>query len=256
MVKSSRCERAGRGCRSRRFGVVLLLCCSWPVAIAAQPAIESAKAAQVEAAQVKAAYLRYIAEFTSWPAGAFGDERAPIVLGMTGADPDGVGGILERAIKGKGLQAQSRPLVLRRLPEAGDAGFEAALQECHLLFVSRSKGGAKDWTRLKKLIGNRPIVTVGEIAGFSRAAGMIEFVIDPGRSRVTMHIDLEAVQGARLRLSSRLLGLKQGVKIVRTPPDTDACASCGTSAPEGDSASSGVPVSGPMLARSAAGGEP
>ena len=34
-----------------------------------------------------------------------------------------------------------------------------------------------------------------------------------------MHIDLDAVRKAGLRLSSRLLGLKQGVKIVRSPED-------------------------------------
>ena len=72
----------------------------------------------------------------------------------------------------------------------------------------------------------RPIVTVGEIEGFSKSAGMIEFVIDRHHSRVNMHIDLEAVQGAKLQLSSSLLKLKI-VNIVQPASDSDACASCG-----------------------------
>jgi hypothetical protein len=38
-----------------------------------------------------------------------------------------------------------------------------------------------------------------------------------------MHIDLRAVKRARLALSSRLLGLKQGVTIVVPADDTGAC---------------------------------
>jgi len=208
--------RVGRACC-----IAFLLGALWSPAQAADPGVDVAKAAKV-----KAAYLRYIAEFTTWPIEVLGDANEPIVLGTIGTDPHGVTQILERAIERKGLLAQSRPLVLRRLPASGDPDFEAALADCHLLFLTPgADDDAVEWSRLRTLLDDRPIVTVGEISGFSQAAGMNELVIDPADSRVTMHIDLEAVRRAQLRLSSRLLGLKQGVKIVRTPLARDACTS-------------------------------
>jgi hypothetical protein len=202
-------------------GIALLFGVLWPTALVADPGVDVAKAARV-----KAAYLRYIAEFTTWPRGVLGDSDEPIVLGTIGTDPHGVTQILEQAIERKGLLAQSRPLVLRRLPTLNESDFEAGLADCHLLFMTPgAEDDTAEWSRLRTLLGDRPIVTVGEIPGFSHAAGMIEFVIDPTDSRVTMHIDLEAVHRAQLRLSSRLLGLKQGVKIVRTPLAGVECAS-------------------------------
>jgi hypothetical protein len=203
------------------------ICAAWvaivslhAVPAAAQPAVDADKAARV-----KAAYLRYIAEFTTWPRNVFKRKDAPIVLGVTGDDPDGVAAIIERAVRAKGLQAQKRPFVVRRLPDMAEAGFEASLGACHLLFLSQSERGAEEWKRLRTLLRERPIITVGELPGFAQAAGMIEFVIDRNDSRVTMHIDLSAVQRSGLKLSSHLLGLKQGVTIVKSAPDVGACAS-------------------------------
>jgi hypothetical protein len=202
---------------------------AWPIAllfvsICSAPSIAQAEIDVTKAGQIKAAYLRYIAEFTSWPSEALGEGAAPLVLGTLGTDPHGVIQILERAIEGKGLLAQKRRLILVRLPKPDSAEFEVALARCHLLFISGSEGGVAGWEKLRRLVADRPIVTIGELSGFSLAAGMIEFVIDPETNRVTMHIDLEAVQRAKLRLSSRLLGLKQGVKIVRAPDANNACA--------------------------------
>jgi hypothetical protein len=182
-----------------------------------------AQEAQHEPAAIAAAYLRYIAEFTTWPAASFADAKAPLVIVVIGDDASGVAGIMRRAIEGKGLSAQSRRIELRQLapPEGGTDGLErldAGLRDAHLLFLSRSEHAR--WGTLRPLVAPLPIVTVSEIDGFAGEEGMIEFVVDPEQKRVVMHIDLDAVRKAGLRLSSRLLGLKQGVKIVRSPEDS------------------------------------
>lgn len=216
----NRSKRAqSRSLRRRGLTISLSFVLIWMAPLVARAEVDT-----IKAAQVKAAYLRYIAEFTTWPPEALGEDTEPIVLGTIGTDPHGVTQVLERAIERKGLLAQNRRLILLRMPEPASADFEVALENCHLLFMSGSEGGVEGWEHVHRLLADRPIVTVGEFPGFSLAEGMIEFVIDPGTSRVTMHIDLEAVQRARLRLSSRLLGLKQGVKIVRAPVAKDACA--------------------------------
>lgn len=166
----------------------------------------------------KAAYLRHIADLTTWPDGTFAHGEAPIVIGVLGNDASGVVALLERRIRGKGLSAQHRPVELRRLT-AEDASA-SALDGCHLLFVPDTQ--KPQWDTLRRLLAGRSIVTVSDIEGFSRADGMIEFVFDTTESRVQLHIDLAAVHEARLKLSSKLLGLKQGIKIVRPPGEGEA----------------------------------
>jgi hypothetical protein len=165
----------------------------------------------------KAAYLRHIAELTTWPDASFGAHDAPIVIGVLGKDTSGVVALLERRIRGKGLSAQKRRLELRQLSVPATPGD---LEGCHLLFVPSARGA--DWEGLRSLLAGRSVVTVSDIQGFSLADGMIEFVFDTAESRVSLHIDLATVEKAGLKLSSKLLGLKHGVKIVRSPGEGEA----------------------------------
>jgi hypothetical protein len=214
---SPRSRRAGwagaAGAALVSLGLVLL----------AVPGRLGAQDAKHEPAAIAAAYLRYIAEFTTWPAASFSDDDAPLVIAVMGDDASGVAGIMRVAIEGKGLSAQSRRIELRQLtpPDGGAEAverFRSGLSTAHLLFLSRSE--EPRWSALRPLVAPLPIVTVSEIDGFADAEGMIEFVVDPEKNRVVMHIDLHTVRKAGLRLSSRLLGLKQGVKIVRSPEES------------------------------------
>jgi YfiR/HmsC-like len=179
---------------------------------------------------VKAAYLRYIAEYTSWPAQQTagsqtatqsGDDQRPIVIGLLGSDPNGVATLIRRrAESAEGLSAQGRPLMVVDIapPDTdGAAALLRQLEQCNVLFVSED--AAHRWRQIHALLGNRAIVTVGETAGFAEQRGMIEFVIDADAGRVRMHINLDAVNRADLTLSARLLGLKDGVKIVHDAGD-------------------------------------
>lgn len=167
-------------------------------------------------AAVKAAYLRHIAEYTSWPEAT--DATQPIVIGLLGSDPNGVAALIRsKADSPEGLSAQGRPLKLIDLvlPTAsgGDALAMTRLTQCDLLFFSED--GEAHWQQVQGLIGTRAIVTVGEVSGFATRRGMIEFVIDPEAGRVRLHINIDAVERADLSLSARLLGLKEGVIIIR-----------------------------------------
>lgn len=168
------------------------------------------------AAAIKAAYLRYIAEYTSWPEAA--DAGQPIVIGLLGSDPNGVAALIRSKAEGpEGLQAQGRPLKLinLELPTASGENTVAMtrLSQCDLVFLSED--GEAHWQQIRGVIGNRSIVTVAEVSGFAADRGMIEFVIDRDAGRVRMRINIDAVKRADLVLSARLLGLKEGVIIVR-----------------------------------------
>lgn len=178
------------------------------------------------AQKVKAGYLAHIARFTTWPKSAFKDtktSKAPLVVGVIGPDPHGVA----KAFQTTKLKIQGRTVVLRRLnfvpapkgkpPNPANVvarnNFRTQLQSCHVLFVTGTKQG--NWPALRALIAGRPIITVGEPAGFANSGGMIEFVLNHRTGKYDMHINLDAVKQADLKISSDLLRLKDRVKIVK-----------------------------------------
>jgi hypothetical protein len=189
-----------------------------------------------KAAVIKAAYLRYVADFSVWPAQSFEDKESPITICIMGKDPYRVGKILQKVTIRKKLLAQGRPLVISKLtyippPKGGVKNpdktgdyllFKRNLQNCNILFLTRSEKDRLD--NLHQIINNFPVMLVSEINGFSSAGGMIEFVIAArkeslGNKGIDLYINLEAVQKARLRISSKLLRIKKGVKIVKYPKE-------------------------------------
>src|SRR5437899_846096 len=98
--------------------------------------------------QIKAAFLYNFAKFVEWPADAFADPHAPIVLGVVGEDP--FGNVLDKIVLGKTVNG--RGLVIKRLKPGPD------LRNCHILFLSLIG---------KKASGTDP----GEPAGIERVDG-------------------------------------------------------------------------------------
>lgn len=187
-----------------------------------------------QSAIIKAAYLRYIAKFTTWPAQRFENEGSPIVICIVGEDPYGVRQNLLEITHMKELLAEGRLPEIRRLtyipPSKGKSEnpekardhitFIKNLRACHMLFLTSSKEG--QWSELRRIIDDFPIMMVSEIEGFSTSGGMIEFVVahrkgSLGDKGIDIHINLEATEKAMLQISSKLLRIKQGVKIVKYP---------------------------------------
>jgi hypothetical protein len=70
-------------------------------------------------------------------------------------------------------------------------------------------------SRLLSAVGDRPILTVGESAGFVQAGGLINFLVDD--NRVVFEIDLERVSASPVKLSSHLLKLARPAKAAPLP---------------------------------------
>jgi len=148
--------------------------------------------------QVKAVFLFNFAQFVDWPPpppppppGAVPDSSAPLVIGILGEDP--FGGFLDATVRGEHLGA--RPFVLRRYQKVED------IEACDILYISRSEG--KRVQAILARLKDRPILTVSDVDRFAERGGMIRLVTDRGRIR--LEVNLEAAQGARLTLSSKLL---------------------------------------------------
>jgi hypothetical protein len=150
--------------------------------------------------EVEAAYLSHFGGFIEWPART-GSATDPFYVCVLGQDP--FGPLLDAALRGETIGGS--PMLAKRL-----SGTEE-ISGCRILFLSSSMD-----SQLKSVltaIGTSNVLTVSDIAGFTRRGGMIQFVLDG--NRVRFEINLAAAQRTGLILSSELL--KVAVSVRRTP---------------------------------------
>lgn len=137
---------------------------------------------------VKAAFLYKFLLFTEFPASAFADPTAPMVIGIAG--DNAMARDLARLVSGRTVNR--RPVVVREVRE-GDA-----LDGLHLLFV-----GGHDAARLARLARPSPLLVVTEADNGLKHGSVINFRIVA--ERVRFDVSLEAADKHNIKLSSRLL---------------------------------------------------
>lgn len=143
--------------------------------------------------QVKAAFLLNFAKFIQWPSNIFQDEKTPITVCVFRYDP--FGNALDEIIRGKNVN--NRELLARRINDLPE------LSACHLVFVS-----AREEKRLPEILNSlkgTSALVIGEAGGFAEHGGGIQFFLEDNRLRFAVNVD--AVQRARLTISSKLLAL-------------------------------------------------
>jgi uncharacterized protein DUF4154 len=143
--------------------------------------------------QVKAAFLYNFGRFVTWPARAFADSTAPLLVGILGEDPFGTE--IDAMLRGKTLEG--RPVQVQRFQELRDLG------PCHILFTARSDPAFLQ--QLFATLRGRPVLTVGESTDFTSRGGVIRFYLE--ENRVRFEINVRASQRAELWISSKLLKL-------------------------------------------------
>ena len=141
--------------------------------------------------QLKAVFLFNFAQFVEWPARAFRDPKAPLVIGILGEDPFGT--YLDDLVSGEKIG--ERPLLVRRYQRAED------LTGCHIVFICRSEAG--DLDKLVARLKNRCLLTISDVDSFTREGGMVRFATEKGKIR--LRINVEAAKACELTISSKLL---------------------------------------------------
>jgi len=149
--------------------------------------------------KLKALFLYNFGKFVEWPAAAFSNADAPMIIGVYGRNP--FNDDLENIVKGQTIN--SHPLVVRQIALLSD------LKTCHLLFISASE--KNDLSAILKAVRGSSVLTVGETPEFIPAGGMINFFIEDDKIR--FEINPEAARQAGLTISSKLLSLAE------KPPD-------------------------------------
>jgi hypothetical protein len=142
---------------------------------------------------VKAAFLFNFARYVEWPEAAFANETAPIRLCLLsdGAFHD----VLAKTVSGRSVGR--RPVEVETV-----AGLDAA-GRCQLLFLGQgvSLAGSEVAARL----GERPVFTISDQAGFAADDGIANFILVDNKIR--FEINPSAARRAGLKISSSLLRL-------------------------------------------------
>ncbi len=154
---------------------------------------------------VKAAFLYSFGRFVEWPAAAFSDASAPLVIGVAGEDRFS-GALDELAAK---RTIQGRRIVIRRFATADDYR-----PPCHILFLSRSLTAEQQALFMKKA-GKEAVLTVGETPGFNEKGGIVNFYVEGDRIR--FEINAETARLAQLRMDAKLLNLGKPPEASRPP---------------------------------------
>lgn len=148
--------------------------------------------------RVKAAFIYQFIPYVEWPAKAFADGEAPIVVAVVGSEQ----AVAElQDVIGK-RAAQGRPVVIRRWRD-GDLNGGA-----QVVFVTRAQR-----ERLPAIAGaaqaSAALVVAEQDNGLDQGA-MINFRLVDGRVR--FDVALGTAEHAGLRISSRLLAVAQSVR--------------------------------------------
>lgn len=174
------------------FGAFALLL---QIPIPAMAGSETASSSPTES-EIKAAFIYNFTKFVEWPSAELPSGR-PFVIAVVGA-PE-IAAMLEHVVAGKFVK--SRPLVVTNIADPADV---AALSSgIEILFVGA--GAAAALTPLDRILGQAPVLTVGDSDGFWHARGIIDFQLVDRHLR--FRINLAEAESSRLKLSSQLLEL-------------------------------------------------
>jgi YfiR/HmsC-like len=142
---------------------------------------------------IKATFLFNFAKFVEWPDSSSGDSAALFRIEIIGRDP--FDGRFDQLMIGKSVNGQAIEVI--------HSLSAPSAERVRIAFVSASEGKRLD--SLLNTYRQNGVLTVSDIANFTQRGGMIGFVTEPGAVR--FRINLAAVDGSQLRVSSRLLAL-------------------------------------------------
>jgi hypothetical protein len=167
------------------FGAVLARC------------LPCASAQQRDERAVRAAYVFNLTKYVQWP-----QETSELIIGFIGSPTTGEK--LRELLEGK--TSESRSIHVALFPS------EEELQKCSILYLtdtpSRKLRAALDKP------ASRGILTVGESDLFVREGGMVGLV--KVGDQIQIQVNLEAMQQAGVKISSRLLNVAVLVRPVPT----------------------------------------
>jgi hypothetical protein len=186
-----------RTCKSVRFSLwraVLPLLC---ILVFLGPATASDEPVTGPEYEVKLGFIYNFINFVSWPEAIFESNADPLIMCIVSDNPSS-----QVLYKLDGKNIKQRKIKVIAYQE------ETCLEQSHVLFFATQQIAFIQ--QILDQIKGRSILTIGEVDGFSRMGGAINFFREHNRLRFRVNID--AVQRNALKMSSQLLVSAQIVK--------------------------------------------
>jgi hypothetical protein len=181
------------GHRLPAIGAALLWCA---LGLTSSVCAESASAPAL-----KAAFLFNFVKFSEWPPDAL-PAGGPVALCVVDDAP--LAEALQEIVQSQTIDGHA--LVVRR------QAIDPSMRSCHLLYASGLD--ARKSTRLIELLKDAPVLTVSDVEQFAPLGGVAQFFTEHAKMRFA--VNLQSMQRAHLRLSSRLLSLATMAKDARS----------------------------------------
>ncbi len=144
---------------------------------------------------LKAAFVFNFTRFIEWPQTAPDSTATPFVIAVLGDDP--FEQFLEQTVTGESVN--DHPIEIHHYRHADELG------KCHILFISSSEESRLD--SILRVVGDRSILTVSALSNSAANGVMIGLV--KNKHKIKLQINLDAVNRARLEISSKLLKLAE-----------------------------------------------
>jgi hypothetical protein len=176
-----------------RWAAVALLCCLFfirPPAVLSEPVMGPEY-------EVKIGFIYNFANFVTWPQAAFEKNPDTLILCLASDNPSS-----DTLYKLDGKRIRGRKIKVIAYQEG------TCVEQSHILFFA-----TRDTIFIQQvleLVKGRNILTIGEVEGFTRMGGVINFFEE--RNRLRFRINIDAAQRQGLKMSSQLLGSAQIVK--------------------------------------------
>jgi hypothetical protein len=146
---------------------------------------------------IKAAFIYEMIKATQWPQARSSDH---VVLCVMGRDPFGAAW---QSIAGKSVGGRTLKL--------GPPQTKNRYAGCDVLFIGTSERSR--WPQIHAELAARPILTISEMAGFSRDGGMVTLMnVD---NRLRFDVNLRAVREAGLSINTDALEYANAVHAFR-----------------------------------------
>ncbi len=165
---------------------------------------DSATAESLEEYAVKAAFIYNFTKFIQWPETAFENSETPFLISVFGDDRVKTN---FQALDGK--KSTERSIQIQYYPDTAslsndtDAG-EPGFLRSNVVFIGEQIG-PDETLRILSLIGDHPVLTIGEIRNFTKMGGVIQFF--SRNDHLHFEINIKSGQQHALKFSSRLLKL-------------------------------------------------
>ncbi len=173
----------------------VLSCWCWLLALGAVLLTGTVSRAQSEN-MVKCAFVYNFAKLIEWPEASFPSGSTKLAVGFVGNTP--LADAFTQATTGK--NANGHEFEIHKLGGAGEA------VSCHIVVVCDA--GQTD--AVLATVKGRPVLTVGDIDGFTAAGGMIGLMKDG--AKVTFELNVAPSAEAGIKLDPKLRKIAKAVK--------------------------------------------